>query len=173
RAGGFGWPPPAPRRGVVAPPPQLVLDLGPACRQHLGQVGDGDAVDARGALVAHHGTQGSLYVVWGTDLLHEVGGRRRAFGAGCRRGHFDLLPAPARGFTGAGRREGQFPLVWRSRRGHETPVLLALSFNPHAGDRSGLRPTGRPTMPSADSCAAVGPPCDGPSPVGHGAGLLG
>jgi hypothetical protein len=83
------------------------------------------------------------------------------------------LPAPSRGFTGAGCREGQFPLVWRSRRGHEIPVLLALSFNPLAGDRSGLQPAGQPTTPSADFCAAVRPPCDGLSPEGHGADLLG
>src|SRR3954462_5235308 len=70
-------------------------------------------------------------------------------------------------------REGQLPLAWRPRRGHETPVLLALSFNPLAGDRSGLRPASQPTMPSADFCAAVGPPCDDPSPGGHGADLLG
>jgi hypothetical protein len=74
-------------------------------------------------------------------------------------------PLARTGFTGAGCREGQFPLVWRSRRGHEIPVLLALSFNPLAGDRSGLQPAGQPTTPSADFCAAVRPPCDGLSPT--------
>ena len=115
-----------------------------------------------GGLSGCHRLQGEQPHVWGRDPLHEVGGRRRAFGAGCRRGHFDLLPAPTHGFTGAGCREGQFPLVWRSRRGHEIPVLLALSFNPLAGDRSGLQPAGRPTTPSADFCAAVRPPCRWP-----------
>ena len=70
-----------------------------------------------GALVAHHGTQGSLYVVWGTDRSpSEVGGHRRAFGSGCRRGHFDLLPAPSRRLH-RGRSSGRpvRQLVWRSR----------------------------------------------------------
>jgi hypothetical protein len=41
------------------------------------------------------------------------------------------------------------------------------------GDRSGLRPMVRPTMPSADFCAAVGRLCSRPSPEGHDTDLLG
>jgi hypothetical protein len=44
-----------------------------------------------------------------------------------------LLHVPARGFTPARHRQGQLKLVWRSRFGHETPDLLALSFNPFSG----------------------------------------
>jgi len=44
-----------------------------------------------------------------------------------------LLHVPARGFTPAGPRQGQLELVWRSHCGHETPDLLALSFNPFSG----------------------------------------
>jgi hypothetical protein len=57
----------------------------------------------------------------------------RAFGFRRRRDRFDLLPVQARGFTPAGHRQGQLELVWRSRLGHETPDLLALSFDPLSG----------------------------------------
>ena len=57
----------------------------------------------------------------------------RAFGFGRRRRRFDLLHVPARGFTPARHRQGQLELVWRSHCGHETPDLLALSFNPFWG----------------------------------------
>src|ERR1700680_2906050 len=57
----------------------------------------------------------------------------RVFGCGRRRDRFDLLRVPARGFTPARHRQGQFELAWRSRCGHETPDLLALSFNPSSG----------------------------------------
>ena len=50
-----------------------------------------------------------------------------------RRRRFDLLHVPARGFTPARHRQGQLELVWRSHCGHETPDLLALSFNPFWG----------------------------------------
>ena len=67
----------------------------------------------------------------------------RAFGFDRRRDRFDLLHRPARGFTPAGHRQGQFELVWRSRFGHETPDLLALSFNPLSGT---VRAFGRPFL---------------------------
>src|SRR5229473_635534 len=50
-----------------------------------------------------------------------------------RRDRFDLLHVRARGFTQARHRQGQLELVWRSRFGHETPDLLALSSNPFSG----------------------------------------
>ena len=58
---------------------------------------------------------------------------RRAFGFGHRRDHFDLLRERARGFTPARHRQVQHQLDWRSRCGHETSELLALSFNPSSG----------------------------------------
>src|SRR5215471_17465315 len=60
-------------------------------------------------------------------------GGGRAFGFGRRHGRFDLLRVPAQGFTPAGDRQGQLQLVWRSPCGHETPDLLAPSFNPSSG----------------------------------------
>src|SRR6266446_4509404 len=84
-------------------------------------------------LVAHHCTQCCFYIVRVTDCLHEMLCGCRAFGFGRRRGRFDLLHVPARGFTPARHRQGQLELVWRSHCGHETPDLLALSFNPFSG----------------------------------------
>jgi hypothetical protein len=81
------------------------------------------------------------------------------------------LPVQARGFTPAGYRQGQLELVWRSRFGHETPDLLALSFNPFSGTVRAFGQARRPTMPSADFCTAVRPPYDVLSPEGHGADL--
>src|SRR3954452_24801751 len=45
--------------------------------------------------------------------------------------------------------------------------------SPPCGDRSGLRPARRPTMPFADFCTAVRGPLGSLSPGGHGADLLG
>src|ERR1700737_2777661 len=67
----------------------------------------------------------------------------RAFGFGRRRDRFDLLHVPTRGFTPVRHRQAQFELVWRSRFGHETPDLLALSFNPFSGT---VRAFGRPFL---------------------------
>src|SRR6266850_8210750 len=112
---------------------QLFFDLRPARFEDARQLFDGDAVDAGRTLVAHHCTQCRFYVVWGTNRLHQMLCGCRAFGFGRRRDCFDLLPVQARGFTPAGPRQGQLELVWRSRFGHETPDLLALSFNPLSG----------------------------------------
>ena len=57
----------------------------------------------------------------------------RAFGFGRRHDRFDLLRVPTRGFTPRRHRQVQLKLVWRSRCGHETSGLLALSFNPSSG----------------------------------------
>src|ERR1700737_2352838 len=72
-------------------------------------------------------------VVRVTDRLHEMRCGCRAFGFGRRRDRFDLLHVPTRGFTPVRHRQAQFELVWRSRFGHETPDLFALSFNPLSG----------------------------------------
>ena len=62
--------------------------------------------------------------------LHQIDRSRWAFGFGPRRGHFDLSHVPA----GPARyRQVQHQLDWRSRCGHETRELLALSFNPFSG----------------------------------------
>ena len=130
---GFGIFTPTHRLRLVAPLEQLIFDLGPARFEEARQLFDGDAVDAGRTLVAHHCTQCRFYVVWGTNRLHQMRCGCRVFGFGRRRDRFDLLPVQARGFTPAGHRQGQLELVWRSRRGHETSDLLALSFNPFRG----------------------------------------
>ena len=130
---GFGILHPTHRLRLVAPLEQLLFDLRPARFENARQLFDGDPVDAGRPLVAHHRTQRRFYVVWVTDRLHEMLCGCRAFGFGRRRDRFDLLHVPARGFTPAGHRQVQLELVWRSRCGHETPDLLALSFNPLSG----------------------------------------
>src|SRR5215472_15117750 len=128
----YGWNAQLARRlRLVAPLEQLIFNLRPARFEHARQLFDGDAVNARRALVAHHCTQRRFYVVRCTDRLHEM--LCRAFGFGRRRDRFDLLRVPARGFTPAGYRQGQLELGWRSHCGHETSDLLALSFNPFSG----------------------------------------
>src|SRR5215471_15585950 len=104
------------------------------------QLFDGDTVNTRRALVAHHCTQHRFYVVRCTDRLHEMLCECRAFGFGRRRDRFDLLRVPARGFTPAGFRQGQLELVWRSHCGHETTDHTRPFLQPLLGDRSGLRP---------------------------------
>ena len=85
----------------------------------------------------------------------------RAFGFGRRHDRFDLLRVPTRGFTPCGHRQVQLKLVWRSRSGHETSDLLALSFNPSSGTvrafsrRSGLL---RPLLTSAPRSGSLAAP---------------
>src|SRR4051812_21940200 len=122
---------PTHRLRLVAPLEQLSFDFRPARLENSGQLFDGDPVNARRSLVAHHRSQSCFYVVWGTDRLHEMVGGRRAFGFGRRRDRFDLLPARTRGFTPAGERQVQLELGWRSRYGHETSERVAL--HPLAG----------------------------------------
>src|SRR5262249_43924382 len=110
---------PTHRLRLVAPLEQLIFDLRPARFEDTRQLFDGDAVDAGGSLVAHHCTQRRFYVVWVTDRLHEMPCGCRNFGFGRRRDGFDLSRIPARGFTPAGYRQGQFELVWRSHCLHE------------------------------------------------------
>ena len=124
---------PTHRLRLVATLEQLIFDLRPARFEETRKLSDGDAVDAGCSLVAHHRTQRRFYVVGITDRLHQIGGWRRAFGFGHRRGHFDLSHGRARGFTPAWYRQVQCELEWRSRCGHEMSELLALSFNPLRG----------------------------------------
>jgi hypothetical protein len=122
---------------------------------------NGHPVDAWGTLVAHHRTQRRFYVIRVTDRLHQMLGRCRAFVFDRRRGHFDLSHGRARGFTPAGNRQVQRELGWRSLCGHETPELLALSFNPSSGTvrafsrRSGLL---RPLLTSAPRSGSLAAP---------------
>src|SRR3954453_14348884 len=124
---------PTHRLRLVAPLQQLMFDLRPARFEDAWQLSDGDAVHAGRPLVAHHRTQRRFYVLGITDRLHQMSRLCRAFGFGYRRGHFDLLRERARGFTPARHRQVQHELDWRSRCGHETSELLALSFNPSLG----------------------------------------
>src|SRR5208337_5382139 len=103
----------------------------------------------------------------------------RAFGCWLRHEWFGPLVTSDRGFTLAHRFQGQCVLDLLPLSTHESPVLLATP------NRSGLRPsfparpircsafrpwsaslalpTSWPTTPSADFCAAVGPPLGFPS----------
>jgi len=132
-AGRFRDSRPTHRLRLIAPLEQLTFDLRPARLEDARQLFDGDPVDAGCSLVAHHCTQCRFYIVRVTDRLHQMRCGCRVFGFGRRRDRFDLLPVGARGFTPARHRQGQLELVWRSRRGHETSDLLALSFNPFSG----------------------------------------
>src|SRR5438477_1924653 len=124
---------PTHRLRLIAPLEQLIFDFGPARFEDARQLFDGHAVDAGRPLVAHHCTQRRFYIVRVTDRLHQMLCGCRAFGFGRRRDRFDLLHVRARSFTPARHQQGQLELVWRSRFGHETPDLLALSFNPLSG----------------------------------------
>src|SRR3977135_811488 len=102
-----------------------------------------------------------------------------AFGFGRRHDRFDLLRGPARGLTSARNAQGQLQSVRRARCAHETPELLALSFNPLSGTvrafsrRAGLL---RPLMTSASwyghlamSCITTdeGHPCRSKADILH------
>jgi hypothetical protein len=67
-----------------------MFDLQPARFQEVRKFSDGDTVDAGRSLVAQHRTQRRFCVVGIADCLHQIGGWRRAFEFGHRRGHFDL-----------------------------------------------------------------------------------
>jgi hypothetical protein len=160
-----GFAPDAPAAAGSAPA-AVGLRSPASALQEARQLSDGDAVDTGRPLIAHHRTQRRLYVLGVTDRLHQIGRLRRAFGFGHRRDHFDLLRERARGFTPARHRQVQHQLDWRSRCGHETSELLALSFNPSSGTVRAFGPPTRPTTPSADFCAVVRRPCDPLSPAG-------
>ena len=157
---------PTHRLRLVAPLEQLMFDLRPARFQDARELSNGDPVDARGPLVAHHRTQRRFYVLRITDRLHQICCGCRAFGFGRRRDHFDLSRELARGFTPARHRQVQRELGWRSLCGHETSRATCPLLQPLIGDRSGLQPPKRPTTPSADFCAAVREPCGSLSPSG-------
>ena len=114
-------------------------------------------------------------------LLHQSVRHSRAFGFSLRHGWFGPFPVGVSGFhPDPPSRRPVSCLDFRPHVVHESPVLLA------APNRSGLRPsfparpiccsafrhwsaslaspTHGPTMPSADFCAAVRPPCDSLSP---------
>ena len=85
---------------------------------------------------------------------------RQAFGSGTRRDPFRPFSGGSWGFTPFFRREGQFQLDFLSHSGHEraVPIGPATPFGP-----SPAKPAPG-TMPSADFCAAVRPPCGALSP---------
>ena len=121
------------RLRLVAPLEQLFFDFTPARFEDARQLLDGDPINAGRSLVAHHRIQRRFYVVWVTDCLHEMLYGCRAFGFGRRRDNFDPSRVPMRGFTPIRHAQVQLKLGWRSRYGHETSNLLALSFNPLSG----------------------------------------
>jgi len=110
-----------------------------------------------------------FYVVWVTDCLHEMLYGCRAFGFGRRRDNFDPSRVPMRGFTPDQHAKSSSSWDWRSRYGHETSNLLALSFNPLSGTVRAFSRRNRPIMPSADFYTVVRTPCGDLSPEGHNA----
>jgi len=76
------------------------------------------------------------------DFFHQSFGSSQAFSLTLRHQRFGLFPGSLRSITPTFRRKGQFPLlglVFLPLSAHESRRLLAFSFIPLAGDRSGLR----------------------------------
>ena len=117
------------------------------------QIIDAHAVDAGRTLVALHSRQRLLQVLTLDDCFHRRSRDRRAFETGSRRVRFGLLGGGARGFTLRSGAQVQldlnFSAAWLTRGRRSTGLF----------HRSGLRRTLPPTMPSADFCAAIRPPC--------------
>ena len=93
------------------------------------------------------------------NCFHRRPASRRAFETGFRRAGFGLLGGGASGFTPRPGAQVQLELIFLPHGSCEIAALLASSTVRAFG---GALP---PTMPSADFCAAVRPPCDDLSPV--------
>ena len=166
---------PLDRLWLVGSLEQLRPNAWPVLTQVIPGVVDGHPIHAGAALVSSNAFPRSFKVLSVAHLLHLLFRCGRAFGFWRRREWFGPLIAADRGFTPVHRFQGQCVLDLLPRSTHESPVLLATP------DRSGLRPsfparpircsafrpwsasralpTAWPTMPSADSCAAVRSPC--------------
>jgi hypothetical protein len=112
-----------------------------------------------------------------SHTLHQSVGSSGAFDSTGRPGRFSLFPVSLSSFTRQLDREVQLLLDMPLRIVRETHDLLATpprsglqssfparpiccsAFRPWSASRAS--PTSGPTMPSADFCAAVGPPLDG------------
>ena len=124
---------PTHRLRLVAPLEQLTFDLRPARVENARQLLDGDPVDAGRAFVARHCTQRRFYVVRVTNRLHQMRCRCRAFGFGRRRGRFDLLAGPVRGFTPTRHGQGELQLVWGRIAVMRRPIYSLSPSTPYRG----------------------------------------
>src|ERR1700733_3964817 len=116
------------------------------------------AVDTCRTFVALHLRQRCLQIFTFENCFHRRSRDRRAFETGFRRARFGLSGGSASGFTLRPGAQVQFDLILLPHGSHEIAALLASSSVQAFG---GALP---PTMPSADSCAAVRPPYDDLSP---------
>src|SRR5712671_2322302 len=115
---------------------------------------DTHAVDACRTFVALHLRQRFLQILTLDHCFHRRSRDRRAFETGFRRARFRLFGGGASGFTLSSGAQVQFDLILLPHGSLEITALLASSTVQAFG---GAPP---PTMPSADFCAAVRPPCD-------------
>ncbi|MGY3288890.1 hypothetical protein ACVWWP_001957 [Bradyrhizobium sp. LM3.6] len=138
---------------------QLGSDRGPVLLQVGRQLINGHAVDACRTFIALHSRQRFLQILTLDHCFHQRPCDRRAFETGFRRTCFGLLGGGLRGFTPRSGAQVQFDLFLLPHGSHEITALLASSTVQAFGSAP------PPTMPSADFCTAVRPPCDGLSPV--------
>ena len=138
---------------------QLGSDREPVLFQVGRQFANGHPVDACRTFVTRHLRQRFLQILTLENCFHRRSCGRRAFETGFRRARFGLLGGGIQGFTLCSGAQVQLDLSFLPHGSHETAVLLTTSTVRAFG---GALPS---TMPSADFCAAVRPPCDGLSPV--------
>src|SRR5215467_10897130 len=103
---------------------------------------DSHPVDSRTPFIGLDSLQCLLAVFQLADFFHQSFGSSQAFSLTLRHQRFGPFPGSLRSITPTFRRKGQFPLfglVFLPLSTHESRRLLAFSFIPLAGDRSGLR----------------------------------
>src|SRR5262250_2884172 len=110
--------------------------------QVLRELLDRHPVDSRAPLVGLDSLQCLLAVFQLADFFHQSFGSSQAFSLTLRHRRFGPFLDSLRSLTPTLRRKGQFPLfglVFLPLFAQEARRLLAFSFIPLAGDRSGLR----------------------------------
>src|SRR5215469_9125982 len=122
--------------------------------QVLWQLLDGHPVDSRTSFVGLDSLQCLLAVFQLADFFHQSFGSSQAFSLTLRHPRFGPFPGRLRSITPTFRRKGQFPLfglVFLPLSAHESRRLLAFSFIPLTGYRSGLRSP----FPAWPSCCSA------------------
>src|SRR6516164_5396286 len=110
--------------------------------QVLRQFLDRHPVDSRAPFVGLDSLQCLLAVFQLADFFHQSFGSSQAFSLRLCHQRFGPFPSSLRSITPTFHRKGQFPLfglVFLPLSAHESRRLLAFSFIPLAGNRSGLR----------------------------------
>src|SRR5215831_5678105 len=103
---------------------------------------DSHPVHSRAPFISLDSLQCLLAVFQLADFFHQSFGSSQAFSLTLRHQRFGPFLAGPRSITPTFRRKGQFPLfglVVLPLSAHESRRLLAFSFIPLAGNRSGLR----------------------------------